>query len=63
MESKPLTIQIPRPDSEGDCNINCELWNLSKNCRYSKQRVLKQGVVISKPAKGCPWFDGGKENE
>lgn len=60
MESRPLIIQIPKPDEEGYCEVNCPLYG-RKDCGYSK-RIYNRQFFMMVPGPGCPWYDGGKNN-
>lgn len=58
METKPLTIHIPKPDKFGFCSSKCPLRKDgiggTYRCPYS-HHFFKQ------PDKGCPWYNGGKD--
>lgn len=57
METKPKTIQIPKPDEDGLCNADCLI--LPTCTYYQAKEVLHENYCS--PGPGCPWHDGGKD--
>ena len=56
MKTRPLTIQIPKPDENGFCNDKCPIKEDFDDCLYSQKHIWK-------PGKGCPWYkyEGGED--
>ena len=56
-ETRPLTVQIPKPRECGCCDHSCSLLALCPfqkrgNCPLAKE--VKDGNFL-RPGKGCPW--------
>ena len=61
METKPLTIQVPKPDEDGRCNRACELYDDDYDACFMDYEINEYPSQYSKPGPGCPWYDGGKD--
>jgi hypothetical protein len=63
MKTRPLTLQIPKPDSDGCCNIHCPNWreNINRSCFCAQFLERIVSLYKMKPGPGCPWYDGGKD--